>query len=34
MISELMEKLRNSEAKREMLQQMYDALLNKVVKVS
>ncbi|MBD5130301.1 MAG: type II toxin-antitoxin system PemK/MazF family toxin [Ruminococcaceae bacterium] len=34
MISELTEKLRNSEAKREMLQQMYDALLNKVVKVN
>ena len=33
-VSELTEKLKNSETKCEMLQQMYDALLNKVVKVS
>lgn len=33
LIDELTEKLRQSETKCEMLQQMYDALLNKVVKV-
>lgn len=33
-ISELTKKLRDSETKCEMLQQMYDALLNKVVKVN